>query len=86
MDSLEAIKQLVLIGGHISFMSRMAVQWEERQGIIHVLPIPGEQAPRHIYMIHNKDRHPSVQVDRFQTVLREVIGMRTAAMPSEPVS
>ncbi|MDQ0172164.1 LysR family transcriptional regulator [Paenibacillus tundrae] len=71
MDSLEAIKQLVLLGGHISFMSRMAVQWEEQQGLIRVLPIPGEQAPRHIYTVHNKDRHPSVQIKRFEEVLRE---------------
>ncbi|WP_339304679.1 LysR family transcriptional regulator [Paenibacillus sp. FSL R5-0519] len=72
MDSLEAIKQLVLIGGHVSFMSRMAVQWEEQHGLIQVLPIPGEQAPRHIYTVHNKDRRPSVQVNRFKEVLREV--------------
>ncbi|MNW57196.1 LysR substrate binding domain protein [compost metagenome] len=72
MDSLEAIKQLVLIGGHVSFMSRMAVQWEEQHGLIQVLPIPGEQAPRHIYTVHNKDRQPSVQVNRFKEVLREV--------------
>lgn len=71
MDSLEAIKQLVLLGGHISFMSRMAVQWEEQQGLIRVLPIPGEQAPRHIYTVHNKDRHPSAQINRFEEVLRE---------------
>lgn len=71
MDSLEAIKQLVLLGGHISFMSRMAVQWEEQHGLIQVLPIPGEQAPRHIYTVHNKDRHPSVQMNRFKEVLQE---------------
>ncbi|NUU76221.1 LysR family transcriptional regulator [Paenibacillus xylanilyticus] len=71
MDSLEAIKQLVLLGGHISFMSRMAVQWEEQHGLVQVLPIPGEQAPRHIYTVHNKDRHPSVQVNRFKEVLQE---------------
>ncbi|MEN1990633.1 LysR family transcriptional regulator [Paenibacillus hubeiensis] len=72
MDSLEAIKQLVLLGGHVSFMSRMAVQWEERQGLVQVLPIPGEQASRHIYAVHNKERHPSVQVNRFKEMLREM--------------
>ncbi|MBB6024416.1 DNA-binding transcriptional LysR family regulator [Paenibacillus sp. JGP012] len=85
MDSLEAIKQLVLIGGHISFMSRMAVQWEERQGIIQVLPIPGEQAPRHIYMVHNKDRLPSVQMNRFKEVLQEVVGMKSFSLQQEPI-
>lgn len=72
MDSLEAIKQLVLLGGHVSFMSRMAVQWEEQQGLVQVLPIPGEQASRHIYAVHNKERHPSVQVNRFKEMLREM--------------
>lgn len=72
MDSLEAIKQLVLLGGHVSFMSRMAVQWEEQQGLVQVLPIPGEQASRHIYAVHNKERHPSVQVNRFKDMLREM--------------
>lgn len=72
MDSLEAIKQLVLLGGHVSFMSRMAVQWEERQGLVQVLSIPGEQASRHIYAVHNKERHPSVQVNRFKEMLREM--------------
>ncbi|PZT53983.1 LysR family transcriptional regulator [Paenibacillus silvae] len=85
VDSLEAIKQLVLIGGHISFMSRMAVEWEERQGMIQVLPLPGEQAPRHIYVVHNKDRLPSVQVNRFKDVLHEVAGMRALPFQQEPI-
>jgi DNA-binding transcriptional LysR family regulator len=69
VDSLEAIKQLVLLGGHISVMSRMAVQWEEQQGLIQVLPIEGELAPRYIYVVHNKDRHPSVQMESFRSTL-----------------
>lgn len=66
MDSLEAIKQLVRLGGHISVMSRMAVQWEVEQGLILVLPIEGGMAPRYIYAVHNKDRHPSVQMESFR--------------------
>lgn len=72
LDSLEAIKQLVLLGDHISFMSRMAVQREQQEGLLHVLPIPGHQASRHIYSVRNRDRLPSVQIQRFQEVLREV--------------
>ncbi|MGV2788137.1 LysR family transcriptional regulator, partial [Clostridium perfringens] len=72
LDSLEAIKQLVLLGDHISFMSRMAVQREQQEGLLHVLPIPGHRASRHIFSVHNKDRLPSVQIQRFQEVLREV--------------
>lgn len=72
LDSLEAIKQLVLLGDHISFMSRMAVQREHQEGLLHVLPIPGHRASRHIYSVHNRDRLPSLQIQRFQEVLREV--------------
>ncbi|WP_339310117.1 LysR family transcriptional regulator [Paenibacillus sp. FSL M7-0896] len=69
VDSLEAIKQLVQLGGHISVMSRMAVQWEQQQGLIQVLPIQGEMSPRYIYAVHNKDRHPSVQMESFRSSL-----------------
>lgn len=72
LDSLEAIKQLVLLGDHISFMSRIAVQREQQKGLLHVLPIPGHRAFRHIYSVHNRERLPSVQIQRFQEVLREV--------------
>lgn len=72
LDSLEAIKQLVLLGDHVSFMSRMAVQREQQQGLLHIMPIPGHRASRHIFSVHNKDRLPSVQIQRFQEVLREV--------------
>ncbi|OOC59497.1 LysR family transcriptional regulator [Paenibacillus ihbetae] len=71
MDSLEAIKQLVLLGDHISFMSRMAVWREQEQGWLQILPIPGHQAFRHMYSVHNADRLPSIQISRFQEVLRE---------------
>lgn len=71
LDSLEAIKQLVLLGDHISFMSRMAAWREKEQGWLHFLPIPGLQASRYIYSVHNADRLPSVQISRFQEVLRE---------------
>ncbi|AYB46366.1 LysR family transcriptional regulator [Paenibacillus lautus] len=72
LDSLEAIKQLVLLGNHVSFMSRMAVQRELQHGLLNVMPIPGHRASRHIYCVHNKDRLPSVQIQRFQEVLREM--------------
>ncbi|GAB6928785.1 LysR family transcriptional regulator [Paenibacillus sp. JCM 10914] len=71
LDSLEAIKQLVLFGEHVSFISRMAVQREQEQGTLHVMPIPGHRASRNIYCVHNQDRLPSVQIHRFQEVLRE---------------
>lgn len=71
LDSLEAIKQLVLLGRHVAFLSRMAVRWEQEQGWLQMLPIPGHQATRYIYSVHNHDRLPSVQVARFREALRE---------------
>lgn len=69
VDSLEAIKQLVLLGGHISFMSRMAIQWEEQQGLIQVLPIAQELSQRYIYAVRNNERLPSVQIEHFRDTL-----------------
>ncbi|WP_059049158.1 LysR family transcriptional regulator [Paenibacillus senegalimassiliensis] len=71
LDSLEAIKQLVLLGYHVAFLSRMAVRREMEEGWLHIIPIPGHQTSRHIYSVHNVDRLPSVQVSRFCEVLRE---------------
>lgn len=72
LDSLEAIKQLVLLGHHISFISRMAVRREREQGWLHTLPIPGHRASRYIYSVHNTDRLSSVQVSRFEEMLKGI--------------
>ncbi|MCF2716792.1 LysR family transcriptional regulator [Paenibacillus sp. 203] len=69
LDSLEAIKQAVMLGEHISFVSRIAVQSEVERGLLVVRPIPGQSVERYIYMVSNKDRHRSALIHRFTEYL-----------------
>ncbi|WP_094096322.1 LysR substrate-binding domain-containing protein [Paenibacillus physcomitrellae] len=64
-DSLEAIKQAIILGEHVSFVSRMAVEAEVKQGLLQMRSIPGKQFKRHIYMVTNKNRHRSALLSKF---------------------
>jgi DNA-binding transcriptional LysR family regulator len=69
LDSLEAIKQAVMLGEHVSFVSRIAVQSEVERGLLVVRPIPGQRVERYVYMVSNKDRHRSALIRRFAEYL-----------------
>ncbi|WP_068781508.1 LysR family transcriptional regulator [Paenibacillus sp. GM2] len=71
LDSLEAIKQAVMLGEHISFISRMAVQSEADRGLLQIWPIPGLPAERQVYAITNQDRYMSATSLRFIELLQE---------------
>lgn len=44
LDSLETIKRTIVLGGGISFISRIAVAEEVKRGDLSCLPLPGHQA------------------------------------------
>ncbi|MFK4344911.1 MULTISPECIES: LysR family transcriptional regulator [unclassified Paenibacillus] len=69
LDSLEAIKQAVMLGEHVSFVSRIAVQSEVERGMLVIRPIPGQRGERYIYMVSNKDRHRSALIRQFAEYL-----------------
>ncbi|WP_342416208.1 LysR family transcriptional regulator [Paenibacillus sp. FSL R10-2782] len=69
LDSLEAIKQAVMLGEHVSFVSRIAVQSEVERGMLVIRPIPGQRVERYIYMVSNKDRHRSALIRQFAEYL-----------------
>ena len=69
LDSLEAIKQAVMLGEHVSFVSRIAVQSEVERGLLVIQPIPGHRVERYIYMVRNQDRHRSALIRRFAEYL-----------------
>ncbi|WP_245700179.1 LysR substrate-binding domain-containing protein [Paenibacillus glacialis] len=71
LDSLEAIKQAVMLGEHISFISRMAVQSEADRGLLRIWPIPGLPAERQVYAITNQDGYMSSTSSRFIEILNE---------------
>lgn len=71
LDSLEAIKQTVMLGKHISFVSRLAVQAEIERGLLEMRPIPGQRPKRYVYMATNKQRYRSALLARFTDELPE---------------
>ncbi|MEJ8303121.1 LysR family transcriptional regulator [Saccharibacillus sacchari] len=72
-DSLEAIKQTVMLGEHVSFVSRLAVQSEVERGLLHTYSPPGNIFKRKIYMATHKHRYPSALLARFTDKLTEWI-------------
>ncbi|WP_028591779.1 LysR substrate-binding domain-containing protein [Paenibacillus massiliensis] len=62
MDSLEAIKQTVMLGEHVSFVSRIAVEAEVDRGQLIAQPIPDNPYERYIYLVSNSDRHRSALI------------------------
>lgn len=72
-DSLEAIKQTVMLGEHVSFVSHLAVRGEIERGLLQMRPIPGSRLSRHIYMVTNKQRYRSALLGRFADHLTESI-------------
>ncbi|GGG12837.1 LysR family transcriptional regulator [Paenibacillus aceti] len=69
LDSLEAIKQAVMLGEHITFISRMAVQSEVDRGLLRMWSIPGLPAERQVYAITNPDRYMYATSTRFIELL-----------------
>lgn len=69
LDSLEAIKQTVMFGEHVSFVSRMAVQAEVQRGLLQMRPIPGNLIERYVFAVTNKERHRSALINQFSNYL-----------------
>ncbi|WP_305120886.1 LysR family transcriptional regulator [Saccharibacillus sp. JS10] len=65
LDSLEAIKQTVILGEHISFVSRLAVQYEVEQGLLRSYSPPGHSFRRKICLATHKERYASTLLERF---------------------
>jgi DNA-binding transcriptional LysR family regulator len=68
----EAIKQSVMAGMGISFLSAQAVQSEVRAGLLTVLDVQGFPLKRHWCVVHRADRHlPPAALDFRQFLLTE---------------
>lgn len=59
LDSLEAIKQSLMGGRYVSFVSRLAVADEVASGKLIMRSIPEYHYQRRIYYSYNRDRHLS---------------------------
>lgn len=71
LDSLEAIKQVVMQGESVSFVSRQAVQREVERGELEFRPIPQNPFKRYVYCAYNADRRQSAVMERFIDFLRQ---------------
>ncbi|WP_159881838.1 LysR substrate-binding domain-containing protein [Paenibacillus puerhi] len=74
LDSLEGIKRAVILGEHVSFVSRMAVQSEVERGLLLMRPIPGNRVERYVFALTNNQRHRSALINRFNENLSRSVG------------
>ncbi|MCS7463841.1 LysR substrate-binding domain-containing protein [Paenibacillus doosanensis] len=72
-DSLEAIKQTVMLGEGVSFVSRLAVRKEVERGELLVRQIPQNSYNRYVYVAFNEDRSQSAVLDEFIGHLRREV-------------
>jgi DNA-binding transcriptional LysR family regulator len=70
LDSLEAIKQIVLCGESISVISRLAIHNELELGKLTCRQIPQNTFRRFIYCAYNLDRKKSSLLDSFTEYLK----------------
>jgi len=73
MDSLEAIKQAVMTGDSVSFISKLAIAKEVQRGELTWRTIPQNPLKRYIYFTYNEDRIRSSLFDTFFDHLRESV-------------
>ncbi|TDF98042.1 LysR substrate-binding domain-containing protein [Paenibacillus piri] len=70
LDSLEAIKQTVMLGEGVSFVSRIAVRKELENGELLIRQIPQNAYNRYVFFAYNLDRRQSAVMDEFIAHLR----------------
>ncbi len=70
-DTTEAIKQALLEGPGLGFVSKYAIRTELRCGLLHMVSSAPFLIPRFFYITTNKNWHPSPAVLAFKTFLRK---------------
>ncbi|MBU9723540.1 MULTISPECIES: LysR family transcriptional regulator [Bacillaceae] len=71
LGSTESIKQAIIAGGGISFLSRRTVEIEVNSGVIEVIHGENLTTTRMFYLVNHKDTYPSQAVNAFKTFLKE---------------
>lgn len=74
MENQETIKQSVRNGVGISFISRLAVEEEEKDEKVLVFPFPKENGGRNINIVYNREFRLSRVSERFIKVVKEMYG------------
>ncbi|WP_442604453.1 LysR substrate-binding domain-containing protein [Paenibacillus sp. KN14-4R] len=71
LDSLEAIKQSVMLGDSAAFISKLAVNKESGRGELEFRPIPHNLFKRNVYLVYNQERRQSALIVQFIQHLRQ---------------
>lgn len=74
LGAIEAIKNAVAAGLGVAFISRLAVQPEQRLGILCVVSVEGLDLRRPFYRLLHRQRQPSPAVAAFLDVLAKASG------------
>lgn len=70
ISNQEAIKQAVINNIGISIMSPLAINLEEKTGLLKALPIQGESLTRKISIVHERNRHLTPATVEFLKLLK----------------
>ncbi|MGQ9556224.1 MAG: LysR substrate-binding domain-containing protein [Anaerolineae bacterium] len=70
LGGVEAIKNAVIAGLGVSFVSRQAIRLEEKLGALVAVEVEGLDLCRPLYYVHNKHRHMSALLKSFLELLQ----------------
>lgn len=73
LGGIEAIKNAVLAGLGIAFISRQAIQAEERLGALIAVAVEGLDLRRPFYCLYRRQRHLSTATRAFLDLVREAV-------------
>jgi DNA-binding transcriptional LysR family regulator len=82
LDHTEAIKQAVMAGLGVAFISVYAVRGEVASGQLHALRLRGIRVQRHFHVIHHEARSLTASARAFMEVLAQA-GRRRAVRPDQ---
>ncbi|SFF04483.1 LysR family transcriptional regulator [Alteribacillus iranensis] len=75
LGSTEAVKQAVITGGGIAFLSKMTFETERQLGVLQALNVENIACKRHFYVVHHRHYYPTPAVDAFISFLTDKIDL-----------
>jgi DNA-binding transcriptional LysR family regulator len=81
LDHTEAIKQSVMAGLGVAFVSVYAVRGETATGRLHALRLRGVRIQRHFHVIHHEARRVTASARAFMELLDQTARSKTAWRP-----
>jgi DNA-binding transcriptional LysR family regulator len=76
INSLEAVKQLLMLGNGIAFLPEMVIADELNKGLLKTLNWSGRDFNAKLIMIWSKEKHISKALNAFMMTIRKMIHQR----------